>query len=234
MRACLSRSAIRSAICRTATRAGLALLAAAALGQGAAAHPHVFIDAGATLIFDKAGRLTGLRVEWKYDEFYTLAMIDDARLDADGDGVPDPARLAAYAGHDVDWAAGFPGHVSLTQNGKELHLGPPREHRATYHDGHIITTHLRPVTPPVAVGAPLSLRLYDPEYFVAYDTPDMPRIDGRRDCKVQRRLPDTSGQKALLASLMALDSATDSLTVMRMSDVGVTFAETFKVTCGAR
>lgn len=202
----------------------------------AAAHPHVFIDADAALIFGKSGALEAIRVTWTYDEFYSLMMIEDARLDQDGDGIPEPARLDAFAGQDVDWAAGFPGHILAEQAGKAVGFLPPVDHRAHFRAGRVITSHIRPLKDPIAVtdASPLNLRLYDPEYFVAYDTPRLPTVEGRRDCKVTRRAPDTSGQAALLAELQNIDMQSDSLAIMNMPDVGITFAEGFKVTCGGR
>lgn len=202
----------------------------------AVAHPHVFIDADAALIFGPSGRIEAVRVTWTYDELYSLMMIEDARLDADGDGIPDPARLRAFAGKDVDWGAGFPGHIVLEQDGRTVPLEQPIEHAAHSAGGRIVTSHVRPLKRPVAAthDHPLMLRLYDPEYFVAYDMPRDPTFEGRKGCSVIRRLPDATGQEKLLAALQELDFQSDSLTIMNMADVGVTFADRFEVTCGAR
>lgn len=205
-------------------------------GLAASAHPHVFIDASFALLFDGQGRLAAIRVYWLYDEFYSLSMIEDAQLDRDGDGEPDPARLAAWAGHDVDWAAGFPGDFTLEQGGQPLALDRPVDHKAVWRDGRILTIHTRPLHKPVPVtrAAPVVARAYDPSYFVAYDTPADPVVKGRDDCTITRRKPDDSGQKELLAELSRLDMQTDSITFMQMPDVGAAFADRFEVTCGAR
>lgn len=217
---------------------GLATLLATSLAciGSVGAHPHVFIDADAALIFGESGKLEAVRVSWTYDEFYSLMMIEDAQLDADGDGTPEPARLQAFAGHDVDWEAGFPGHIVAKQDGNPVRLGPPESHEARYASGKIVTSHIRPLEHPVAVTTadPLLLRIYDPEYFVAYATPRGPSVEGRKDCKVTRRPPDTSGQKELLDALQDLDMQADSISVMNMPDVGITFAEGFEIACGAR
>lgn len=218
--------------------ATIATLAAATLlaAGSAAAHPHVFIDADAALIFGKTGQLEAVRVTWTYDEFLSLTMIEDSQLDTNGDGTPEPDLLKGFAGKDVDWAAGFPGHILVEQQGKPVELGPPLSHQAGYANGRIVTSHIRPLKHPIDVTAadPLLLRIYDPEYFVAYDTPRSPTIEGRKDCKVTRRKPDTSGQQDLLAELQNLDMQTDSISVMNMPDIGITFAEGFEIACGAR
>ncbi|SMO98836.1 ABC-type uncharacterized transport system, substrate-binding protein [Paracoccus laeviglucosivorans] len=220
-------------VARALTLAVVTLLAGL---QTATAHPHVFIDADAALVFNKTGQWAAIRVTWTYDEFYSLMMIEDAQLDANGDGIPEPERLNAFAGKDVDWAAGFPGHILVEHKGAPVVLGPPLEHRAAYENDRIKTSHLRPLEYPVKVTAadPLFLRLYDPEYFVAYDTPRKPTIQGDAECKVARRPPDTSGQQDLLAQLQQLDMETSSIAFMHMPDVGITFADGFLVTCGGR
>lgn len=207
------------------------------LGAGtAAAHPHVFIDADAALIFGASGQLEAVRVTWTYDEFYSLMMVEDSRLDADADGIPDADRLEAFAGRDVDWAAGFPGHILVEHQGQPVELAAPLAHEAGYANGRILTSHVRPLKTPLSVTETeqLELRLYDPEYFVAYDTPRIPTVEGRDDCKVTQHSPDTTGREKLLAELQNLDMEADSIAVMNMPDVGITFAEGFGIACGAR
>ena len=101
-----------------------ALLTAAALGLALAsplgAHPHIYIDTDFDLVFDTDGKLAAVRIDWAYDDFYSLLMIEENGLDADGDGTPEQARLDAFAGQDVDWEAGFPGHFTLDAAGTPL------------------------------------------------------------------------------------------------------------------
>lgn len=213
---------------------GFALVFALLSGSiSANAHPHVFIDASFALRFDGQGRLMAIRIYWLYDAFYSLSMFEDAQLDHDGDGVPDPERLAKWAGNDVDWAAGFPGDFTLTQNGRAVALGRPADHKAIWRDGQIMTIHTRPLDRPLSVtrDSPVMARAYDPGYFVAYDTPSDPVIKGRDDCFITRHKPDAAGQKALLAELSKLDMQTVSISVMQMPDIGAAFADTFEVTC---
>ena len=79
-----------------------ALLTAAALGLALAsplgAHPHIYIDTDFDLVFDTDGKLAAVRIDWAYDDFYSLLMIEENGLDADGDGTPEQARLDAFAG----------------------------------------------------------------------------------------------------------------------------------------
>lgn len=198
----------------------------------ALAHPHIFIDATVTPQFDAGGRLAALRVDWAYDEFYSLALIAEYDLDGNNDGTPDPDRLRAFAGKDVDWAAGFPGDLVVEQNGRPARLGPVRDHAASWKNGRIVASHTRPL-PGLDATQPVKIRVYDPEYFVAYDVPSTPVPQGRTDCTVTRERPAPGQHGDLLAALSELDMQADSLTVMSMADVGITFADTFVLTCAA-
>ena len=96
---------------------------AAVFAGGAAAHPHIFIDTAFELLFDEGGALEAVRIDWAYDEFYSLMLIEENDLDADGDSLPEQAALDAYAGQDVDWAAGFPGDFTIAVDGVAVESG---------------------------------------------------------------------------------------------------------------
>jgi ABC-type uncharacterized transport system substrate-binding protein len=211
-----------------------ALALSAAVAGPADAHPHVFIDAGFELIFE-AGALTAVRIEWAYDAFYSLMLIEENALDADADGVPDQPLLEAYAGQDVDWAAGFPGDFVLAQSGVPVALQGPVDHRARFTEGRIVTSHVRPLAAPLQVAAgPVTARAYDPSYFVAYDVPQPPRIAGRADCTLEREPADRkAAEKQYGAKLAALDTGGDPFAEVELPDVGVLFADTFRLSCAA-
>ena len=213
----------------------LALAAALALPGGrGAAHPHVFIDAALPLVFDEEGRLAALRIDWTYDAFYSLVMIEDNGLDADGDGTPERARLAAFAGQDVDWAAGFPGDVELEDGGVAVALAGPADHGVRYESGRSVTTHVRPLKAPLEIGGPVEARVYDPGFFVAYDMPALPDVEGRRDCSVARRAVDAdAAYEEYGEKLAAVDIGGDPFAEVDLGDIGILFADTFEVTCPA-
>ena len=209
----------------------------------AAAHPHIFIDADLVMVFDAGGRLSAIKVAWEYDEFYSLSMIAEYGLDPDRSGSPDPELLAAFAGKDVAWDEGFPGDMTVMQGGAPVALGPVRHFPPRWENGRIITSHSRTLAQPLEVSAqnPVTVRVYDPEYFVAYDTPRDAAIQGADHCSVSREAPDAGremipagDEQALLTALAAIDRDGDSLGLMQMEDVGIIFADRFVVSCGAR
>ncbi|MHA6347277.1 DUF1007 family protein [Roseivivax sp. CAU 1761] len=218
------------------SRALFPALALATLLPGAPdAHPHVFIDAGFELVFDPDGQLEAVRIEWAYDEFYSLMLIEENGLDADADGVPDAAALAAFAGRDVAWEEGFPGDFTLERDGAAVALLGPVEHSARYEAGRYVTTHLRPLAHPFdPAGEAVAARVYDPTYFVAYDLPEPPGIAGRQGCRLDRDAADRAAAEAEYGErLSAIDAGEDPFEEIELPDIGILFADRFVLTCAA-
>ncbi|WP_424940985.1 DUF1007 family protein [Aliiroseovarius sp. S253] len=211
------------------TLLSIPIIAASALPM--ASHPHVFIDAGANLIFDDAGQLAAVRVFWAYDEFYSLLLVEDNGLDADGDGIPEQAALDAYAGQDVDWAAGFPGDLYLQNQGADVALARPVEHGMRYEDGRVVSWHIRPLETRVTVGAePLLAQIYDPTFFVAYDVRLPVTVEGRDSCAVEQMPADLNAAYDKVESLLygpdSVEYSEDSY-----PEVGDLFADQLLLTC---
>lgn len=206
-----------------------------ALASQVAAHPHVFIDTAFDLVFSEAGKLSAVRIVWTYDEFYSLLMIEENDLDGDGDGIPDADRLDAFAGKDVDWAAGFPGDFTITLDGTDLALDRPKDHRAEWRDGRIATSHEMTLTTPVEVaGKSVVARSYDPTYFVAYDVPSDPGIRGRKGCILERQAADRAAAQAQYGdALAAVDMSSDPFDAVNLPDIGILFADAFVLSCAA-
>ncbi|SPF78572.1 hypothetical protein ALP8811_02500 [Aliiroseovarius pelagivivens] len=211
------------------TLLSIPIIAATALPL--ASHPHVFIDAGANLLFDDAGQLAAVRVFWAYDEFYSLLLVEDNGLDADGDGTPEQAALDAYAGQDVDWAAGFPGDLYLQDKGSDVALLGPVEHGMRYEDGRVISWHIRPLETRVSVGAePLLVQIYDPTFFVAYDVRLPVTVKGPEGCTVEHIPADLNAAYDKVESLLygpdSVEYSDDSY-----PEVGDLFADQLLLTC---
>ncbi|WP_298494784.1 DUF1007 family protein [uncultured Maritimibacter sp.] len=197
----------------------------------AGAHPHVFIDTSFTLVIEN-GLATAVRIDWAYDAFYTMLMIEEYGLDTDGDGLPEQEAMDAFAGHDVDWEAGFPGDFRLTSRGADVALRGPVRHEARFEANRVITSHIRPVETPFAVGADrVTARAYDPTYFVAYDVPDVPGVEGA-NCTFDRDKADIEAAQAEYGEqLAAIDQSEDPFEVVELSDIGILFADTFTLRC---
>ena len=153
---------IVSLICRSAlTLAALAFAPAAAL-----AHPHVFVDAKAEIVFDGQGRMSAVRAIWQFDEAFTAFAIQG--LDANNDGALDDEELAPLAKVNVDSLREYNYFTVLTVDGTETTLKPPEEYFLQFHGGRLTLFFTLPLAEPLAPKGDTRLEVYDPEYFVAF------------------------------------------------------------------
>jgi len=157
---------------RRAAGACAALAGLAATAPPAAAHPHMWIDAEAELVFDAAGRLAAVRQTWRFDEMFSAYGLQGLPRRADGSYAPD--RLQSMAD---DWmqALGEPESHYFTrvaQAGRSLPFGPPRAARVVWDKAaeRLSLAFELPLAQPVALaGKAVQLDVFDPTYFIAYE-----------------------------------------------------------------
>ncbi len=197
-----------------------------------AAHPHVFVDTGFELIFDNEGRLTHVRVEWAYDEFYSLMLLEEMRLDNDMDGVLTEAEEGQLAGFDAEWIEGYNGDLVMRLGGRQLALSGPLEPTATTEKGRIVTTHLREVSgTPRLGGDALSVMPFDEMYYTAYEVTRSVSVQGRSDCVIDKIVPDIDGQLAQMRAMLLNIDANADLEENDIPLVGEEFATEVRLTC---
>jgi polyphosphate kinase len=208
----------------------LALMAAAP----AAAHPHVFVDAGLELRLDGEGRLASVRIVWVYDDFTSMLLLGDLGLMPDREDRLSPQARAALQGFDMQWDEGFAGDTHMRAADAPVALSPPRDWTADYVQGRIVTTHVRDLVAPVdPATAPVTVQLYDPGYYTAYTIAVPPKVTGRDDCAAEVLGPDTDAAIARLEAALeelvrgGVDPETD------FPAVGAAFAEEVRLTCPA-
>jgi len=138
----------------------------------ARAHPHMWIDARARLVFDAAGRLAAVRQVWLFDEMSSAYSLQGLVRAADGE----------YAAKDLqsmadDWVAalGEPQSHYFTwveRRGRTLDFGPPAGARVRWDQaaGRVSLSFELPLKAPASpAGGAFEVRVFDPTYFVAYD-----------------------------------------------------------------
>lgn len=199
----------------------------------ALAHPHVWIDTKVEVILNERNEATGVRIDWTYDELYSLYVIADRGLDPDGDEVLTEAEVAALAGFDMAWDEGFAGDTYAMLGDQPLELSGPQEYAAGYAEGKVTSSHLRVFAAPVPLGeVPLVIQAYDPGYYVAYSIPHEPVVTGGTGCRARVFVPDLDeAQEALLAALSEYTPDVDL--EAEFPAVGANFAEEVRVTCAA-
>jgi len=194
-------------------------------------HPHIFIETGLRLIHDERGALTALEVTWTYDELFSLLLLEDMGLDTDFDGVLTPEEQSAVQGFDMDWPVDYEGDIYVSAAGIPVSLSAPVPGFAELNDkGQLIGRHIRPLTVPVA--APISIRVYDPTYYTAYEVIVDQVSTAASECTVAVFTPDLDAAFAQLeAALEELMGQSDFDQEIDFPAVGDRFADEIRVTC---
>ncbi len=180
--------------------AGLLIVA---MARPATAHPHVFVDARAEIVFDKAGEVASIRHIWQFDEAFTAFAIQG--LDANNDGKLSDAELAPLAKVNVDSLKEYAFFTWLRQGRKSYPFVPPTEYWLEFHGGRLTLFYTLPLKKPVAIHGKATLEVFDPEYFVAFTFPKHQAVtltDAPAGCTAEYHPPhvlDTQTMAALSA-----------------------------------
>ena len=207
------------------------LLLAAFLPLPAAAHPHVFIGTGLTLVVDDTNHLVAIRVTWSYDELYSLLVLEERGLDPDYDGVLTPEELQSLNGFDMAWIEGFPGDTYAATEGGPVALGPPTDYTTTMEDGRIVTTHTRAVLGPLPADA-VSVKAYDPTFYTAYDLSRGVTVEGGTGCAAEHVPADLDAAYTMLEELL-YGPRSGEWSETEFPEVGEAFADEVRLTCAS-
>lgn len=161
----------------------LAALLAGAVARPAAAHPHVFVTDSVTFVFDTNGRVTALRLDWLFDDFFSAQLLQD--FDGDGDGSFDAAEAIAL--HDGAFVSlrdyGWFTHLYL--DGVDQEAPEPTAFQAIAEGDYVRYRFELPLASPVDPAATrLEVAIYDQEYYVEVllDEAAPGTATGRADC----------------------------------------------------
>lgn len=173
----------------------------------AAAHPHVFVDARAEIVFDQQGRLSAVRHIWQFDEAFTAYAT--LNLDEDNDGQLTQEELEPLARTNVESLAEFDFFTWLKASQRKAAFLPPDEYFLQFHGTRLTLYYTLPLATPLTVSGDAELEVYDPEYFVAFNFEgDIPAVlDGAPDgCSVTYTPPgDLDAQTATILAQIPMD-----------------------------
>jgi len=150
----------------------------------AVAHPHVFVESRAEVVFDDQGRVSAVRHVWRFDEAFTAFAVQG--LDANGDGELSRAELQPLAQVNVESLAEYDFFTFLYQGDDAVGFAEPEEYWLDFYGGRLTLFYTLPLEAPRIVDATtLTLDVYDPTYFVAFEmTQDTPfaMVDAPATC----------------------------------------------------
>ncbi len=148
-------------------RAAWAMLAWIGAVVPACAHPHVWVDATSSVLFDPAGLVAGIRNEWVFDEMYSAFAVQG--LEADGK-LATRAQLSELAKTNVESLAEFDYFTYAKAGGRKVTFAKPvdywLEERA---DKRVVLHFTLPLAEPTRTGRAMSFQIYDPTYFVDFE-----------------------------------------------------------------
>ena len=211
-------------------RLTLPLVAAMALPTTAPAHPHIFVEAQVTVVFAEDGGL-GIKLDWFYDDLFSLLVTTDLGIDMDGDLILTAAEQQLLDEQISAWPPDYTGDLEVSQNGSVLALADKQDHRMTYAEGLFHEAHLRPVPALADPDAPLQIRVYDPSFYTAYDLRRPVLIEGRDDCEAEVIAADIDAAYALAESLLDGQDPSAVGPDEYFPAIGDAFADTIVVTC---
>lgn len=154
-----------SRICKSLSAA---LLAAFALSAPAAAHPHVWINMQTSLVFDAAGMVTGVGVEWTFDEAYAQMALDG--MDKNGDGTYGPEELEALTRENLESLKDYGYFIFMTADGKAEPVASIKDSGQIYSNDkltlHFVAALAQPVDPRKQH---FEVKVFDPEFYISFE-----------------------------------------------------------------
>ena len=142
-----------------------------ALTAPAVAHPHILIDAKATIVFDDAGNISGLRHAWSFDTAFSAWMVQG--LDVNGDRIVSPDEMQGLADENMIGLADYGFYTYAGEGDALMAFTPAGDQGMVYEDGHVVLSYSVNAATPMAVKGQFELGVYDPEYYVAIGFADV-------------------------------------------------------------
>jgi len=150
---------------RAAARLTVLGILALALVMPAVAHPHIFIDAKVTVVFNDAGEIVGLRHNWTFDEAFSSWVVQG--LDTNGDRETSPEELQPLADDNLKGLTEYDFYTYAGSPDNPLKLTADGDQRFVYENGHTTLTYGLTATNPQPMAHRFELGVYDPDYYVA-------------------------------------------------------------------
>jgi ABC-type uncharacterized transport system substrate-binding protein len=196
----------------------------------AAAHPHVFVDFQAEILFDAQGRMTHVRNVWRFDRAFSAFATQG--LDKDHDGKLSEKELAPLAKTNVDSLKEYAFFTFLTIGKRKLELAFPDQYFLRVFDSRLTLFFELPLATPTPPGPSTTLEIYDPEYFVAFTFAKKDPItlyQAPQGCAAQIH-PPRPLDAAIMGKLAAVPAEQHDLPP-ELRDAAVGLANLITVTC---
>ena len=146
----------------TAFAAGFAALITAA---PATAHPHVWVDVNADLVF-KDGKIVGVRHAWTFDDMYSAFVTQGVGKNP---AAPTPAELQPLAKSNVENLKEFEYFTFMKAEGAQTIFADPTDFSMSQDAKKQVTLKFTlPLKAPANADDSFKFQVFDPNYFIAF------------------------------------------------------------------
>lgn len=201
-----------------------ALAAFLAAAMPALAHPHVWVTMKSEVLFDKTGKVAGIRNHWTFDDMYSAFVTTGIGVS----GEPaTPEQLLPVAKVNVESLAEFDYFTFAKDGHGQVEFAKPTDYSMTESDKMLATLHFTlPLAVPASAGRAFSFQVYDPSFFVDFEfdkTGPVTLVDAPKGCSVNdfKPPPLTTADSQKLSLAAAEDFSPDEAFVIRLSDRAV-------------
>lgn len=137
----------------------------------AGAHPHAWITTRSAVVFDAAGQVVAIDVDWTFDKDYSKYAIEG--LDTDGDGKFSPTELQALSDSNISALREYDYFVYARAGKKKLKWAPITSYGMANNDeGRLTMQFTAPLVTPVDPRrVDFSYKIYDPTFYIDIEYP---------------------------------------------------------------
>jgi len=137
----------------------------------AVAHPHMWVDMRSYVVFNNQGLITGIDLEWTFDDGYAQMALDG--LDSNGDGIYSQDELAPLTKENLESLKEYNYFTIPRVNGDVVEIGEPTDAGQIYANDKLSLHFQVPLKVPVDPKKDQFLyKVYDPEFFIDFEYPD--------------------------------------------------------------
>jgi ABC-type uncharacterized transport system substrate-binding protein len=210
----------------------LALLLLAATCAPAIAHPHLYATMQTTLMMTPDSKVKGIRVRWNFDETYTQFSLEG--LDANGNGTYEPEEIQPLTDENIKNLLESKYFTFAKQAGVEIPQQPVTVYGQAMENEKLTLWFELPFATPVDLkAAPFELRVYDPDFFIAFDymADKPPQIEGKLPEGCAMDLKPLMSDEEIEATRTMLADKPQDWKPEAPTDFGAMFAQPIVVTC---
>jgi ABC-type uncharacterized transport system substrate-binding protein len=144
----------------------LATLVACTLPAGA--HPHVWVEMRSDIVFNDRGLISAINLMWTFDDAYAQMALDG--LDTNGDGVYSQDEIAPLTEENMASLKDYDYFTVVRFNGRKQPFAAVTEFGQIYSADKLELHFQVPLAAPLDPRAgEFVLKIYDPDFFVAFD-----------------------------------------------------------------